>query len=79
MRQMRCLTEEIAITGPTFGLRIGLGQVVDFDQPVSGTMTIGDAVAGRQDCFEAAEPPAPTTRARAARVPDSDAPADAKE
>ena len=79
MRHMRCLTEEIAIAGQNFGLRIGLGQVVDFDAPVSGTMTIGDAVAGRENCFEAVEPPAPPPRARVARVPDPDALTAAKE
>lgn len=57
---MRCLVEEIAVAAPRaeYGRRMGAGLVVDFDEviiPAAGekaAYTLGDALAGRHDCFE---------------------------
>jgi len=59
-RLMRCLTADIAVTAPKaeYGRRMGAGAVVDFDEVIipaqngKVAFTLGDALAGRENCFE---------------------------
>lgn len=59
-RLMRCLTADIAVTAPRaeYGRRMGAGAVVDFDEVIvpaqngQPAFTLGDALAGRESCFE---------------------------
>lgn len=80
MRRMTCLVSEVAIQGPDFGRRIGAGAVVDFDEVLTGTFTIAEAVRGREDCFaplaDEAEAPARKNLKKPASPPDN-APAEA--
>lgn len=65
-RLMRCLTADIAVTAPRaeYGRRMGAGAVVDFDEVIvpaqngRPAFTLGDALAGRESCFEDASTPA---------------------
>ena len=67
MKWMRCLADDIAVTAARseYGRRMGRGVVVDFDEVIAPArnggqaFTLGDALAGRQDCFEPVEPETP--------------------
>ena len=60
-RLMRCLAADLAVSceRAEYGRRMGAGAVVDFDEviiPAQGkkpAYTLGDALRGREDCFEA--------------------------
>lgn len=64
---MRCLIDDISVVSSRaeYGRRMGLGAVVDFDEvilPAQGDQaayTLGDALKGRDDCFEAVAPAPP--------------------
>jgi hypothetical protein len=62
MRRMRCLAE-LTIQPTGTGLREELwpGLEVDFDRELAPGLTVAQAIAGREDCFEpaAAEEPGP--------------------
>lgn len=63
-RWMRCLVNDIAVSNARaeYGRRMGAGAIVDFDEiivPVLGgepAYTLGDALLGREACFEAVTP-----------------------
>lgn len=64
-KMMRALVEtSVSAVRYEFGKQIGVGLVVDFDEVIAPktkttpAFTLGDALAGRHDCFEPVTPAA---------------------